>query len=101
MIPFVPDKLNEYLELFPQFGLKYEERYGLKTVGYWIGGGGQPYESQAFTCTQLCAGGDWKYWQKFSEERGKDPEVQAWMKRSYAYRTHHIAQYLVPAYLPY
>ncbi len=101
VIPMDPQRMREYLELFPHYGLKYEERYGLKTVGYWTGGGNEPYQSEAFTCTQLCAGGNWQWWASFSEQRAKDPEVQAWMQRSYAYRTHHTTSYLVPAYLPY
>ena len=101
VIPLEPGKIREYLELFPKFGLVYEERYGLKTVGYWTGGGGEPYQSQAFTCTQLCAGGNWAWWARFSEQRAKDAEVQTWMKRALGYRTHHKISYLVPAYLPY
>jgi hypothetical protein len=101
VIPLVPEKMGEYLELFPQHGLRLEERYGLKTVGYWRGGGGEPYQTEAFTFTQLCAGESWTFWQEFYERRAKDPEVEAWMKRSFAYRTHHQVSYLVPAYLPY
>ncbi|MEE9285077.1 MAG: NIPSNAP family protein [Dehalococcoidia bacterium] len=101
VIPLNPGKMQEYLELFPQYGLVYEERYGLKTVGYWTGGGGEPYQSEAFVCTQLCAGGNWAWWARFSEHRAKDAELQAWMKRALNYRTHHKISYLVPAYLPY
>ncbi|MCH7553036.1 MAG: NIPSNAP family protein [Chloroflexi bacterium] len=101
VIPLVPEKMQEYLELFPQFGLAYEERYGLKTVGYWRGGGGDPYQGDAFTCTQLCAGESWEWWAGFNEQRGKDPEVRAWMKRALNYRTHHGVSYLLPLHLPY
>lgn len=101
VIPLVPDRMQEYLELFPQHGLRLEERHGLKTVGYWRGGGGEPYQTEAFTFTQLCVGESWSFWQEFFERRARDPEVEAWMKRSYAFRTHHQVSYLVPAYLPY
>jgi hypothetical protein len=101
VIPLFPERMAEYLELFPQHGLRLEERHGLRTVGYWRGGGGEPYQTEAFTFTQLCAGESWAFWQEFFERRARDPEVEAWMKRSYAYRTHHQVSYLVPAYLPY
>ena len=100
-IPIVPEKMNEYFDLFPQFGLRFEERYGLKTVGDWRGGGGEPYQSEAFFGTQLCAGESWAFWARFGVERNKDPEVQAWMARALNYRTHHRISYLVPAFLTY
>jgi hypothetical protein len=101
VIPLVPDRMEEYLRLFPEHGLRLEERYGLRTLGYWRGGGGEPYQTEAFSFTQLCVGEDWSFWQEFFERRARDPEVAAWMQRSYAYRTHHQVSYLVPAYLPY
>jgi hypothetical protein len=101
VIPLVPERMDEYLELFPQRGLVLEERYGLHTVGYWRGGGGEPYQTEAFTFTQLCVGESWSFWQRFFEQRSRDPDVAAWMKESYTYRTHHQVSYLVPAYLPY
>lgn len=100
-IPLVPEKMNEYLELFPQFGLKFEERYGLHTVGYWRGGGGFPYQSEAFWVTQLTCGDSWAFWAKFGRERNADPEVEVWLKRALNYRTHHSISYLVPRHLPY
>jgi hypothetical protein len=101
VIPLVPEKMQEYLELFPQHGLVLEERYGLRTVGYWRGGGGEPYQTEAFSFTQLCAGESWAFWQEFFERRSRDPDVERWMQRSYAYRTHHQVSYLVPLHLPY
>ncbi len=101
VIPLVPEKLGEYLELFPENGLRLEERYGLKTVGYWRGGGGEPYQTEAFSFTQLCAGESWGFWQDFHQRRAGDPDVASWMQRSFAYRTHHQVSYLVPAHLPY
>ena len=101
VIPIDPFKIDEYLELFPQYGLKYEERYHLRTVGYWRGGGGEPTQSQAFYCTQLCVGDDCAFRQRFSEKGGNDPEVSPWLKRALNYRTHHTYSYLVPRWLPY
>jgi len=100
-IPLNPESMDEYLELFPQFGLKFEERYGLHTVGYWRGGGGFPYQSEAFWVTQLCCGDSWAFWATFGRQRNADSEVNAWLKRALSYRTHHSISYLVPAYLPY
>ena len=101
VIPLVPERMNEYLELFPQFGLRFEHRYGLKTVGYWRGGGGEPCQSDAFTCTQLCAGESWDWWARFNQERAKDQEVREWLERAIGYRGHHGFSYLIPRYLPY
>lgn len=101
VIPLVPQKLAEYLELFPENGLLLEERHGLKTVGYWRGGGGEPYQTEAFSFTQLCAGESWSFWEDFHRRRAGDPDVERWMQRSFDYRTHHQVSYLVPAHLPY
>ncbi len=101
VIPLVPDRLAEYLALFPENGLRLEERYGLRTVGYWRGGGGEPYQTEAFSFTQLCAGESWSFWQEFHQRRSRDPDVASWMQRSFHYRTHHQVSYLVPAHLPY
>ena len=101
VIPLVPERLGEYLQLFPKNGLMLEERYGLKTVGYWRGGGGEPYQTEAFSFTQLCAGESWSFWEDFHRRRADDPDVAHWMQRSFDYRTHHQVSYLVPAHLPY
>jgi len=101
VIPLVPERMGEYLELFPQFGLRFEHKYGLKTVGYWRGGGGEPQQSDSFTCTQLCAGESWEWWDSFNQQRAKDPEVRAWLERAIRYRGHHGYSYLIPRYLPY
>ena len=98
-IPIVPDRLQEYLKLFPKNGMRLEEKHGLHTLGYWIGGG--PDHTEAFNCTQICVIEDWAHWGRFVEERGKDPEVAEWMRRALFYRTFHSARWMTPAYIPY
>jgi NIPSNAP len=98
-IPIVPDRLQEYLKLFPQNGMRLEEKHGLHTLGYWIGGGAD--QTEAFNCTQICVIEDWAHWGRFVEARGKDPEVAEWMRRALFYRTFHSARWMTPAYIPY
>ena len=98
-IPIVPDRLQEYLKLFPKNGMRLEEKHGLHTLGYWIGGG--PDQTEAFNCTQICVIEDWAHWARFVEGRSKDPEVAEWMSRALFYRTFHSARWMTPAYIPY
>jgi hypothetical protein len=98
-IPIVPDRLQEYLKLFPKNGMRLEEKHGLHTLGYWIGGG--PDHTEAFNCTQICVIEDWAHWARFVEGRSKDPEVTEWMSRALFYRTFHSARWMTPAYIPY
>lgn len=98
-IPIVPDRLQEYLKLFPQYGMRLEEKHGLHTLGYWIGGGAD--QTEAFNCTQICVIEDWAHWGRFIEGRAKDPEVAEWMRRALFYRTYHTARWMTPAYIPY
>jgi hypothetical protein len=98
-IPIVPDRLQEYLKLFPKNGMRLEEKHGLHTLGYWIGGG--PDHTEAFNCTQICVIEDWAHWGRFVEERAKDPEVAEWMRRALFYRTFHSARWMTPKYIPY
>lgn len=98
-IPIVPDRLQEYLKLFPKNGMRLEEKHGLHTLGYWIGGG--PDHTEAFNCTQICVIEDWARWGRFVEERATDPEVAEWMRRALFYRTYHSARWMTPAYIPY
>src|SRR5262249_22264619 len=73
VIPLVPERMEEYMQLFPQYGLRLEERHGLRTVGYWRGGGGEPYQTEAVTFTQLCAGERWALWQQLFARRAQAP----------------------------
>jgi len=98
-IPIVPERLSEYLELFPRHGMRLEEKHGLRTVGYWTGGGAD--QSEAFNCTQLCVIEDWAAWGRFTAARAADPEVAEWMRRALFYRTFHRSRFLVPRWLPY
>ncbi|GEM_PF-5060046 len=98
-IPIVPDRLQEYLKLFPKNGMRLEEKHGLRTLGYWMGGG--PDHTEAFNCTQICVIEDWEHWGRFMEGRSKDPEVAEWMRRALFYRTFHSARWMTPAYIPY
>lgn len=101
IIPIVPEKIDEYLDLFPRYGMRFEERHGLRTVGYWIRGGGEPYQSEVFFCTQLCAWKDWASTAHYREACETDPELKEWRQRALYYRTHHTLTYLIPLYLPY
>ena len=83
----------------PKNGMRLEEKHGLHTLGYWIGGG--PDHTEAFNCTQICVIEDWQHWGRFVESRGKDPEVAEWMRRALFYRTYHSARWMTPAYIPY
>ncbi len=98
-IPIVPDRLQEYLKLFPRYGMRLEEKHGLHTLGYWIGGG--PDHTEAFNCTQICVIEDWEHWGRFVQARAADPEVAEWMRRALFYRTFHSARWMTPAYIPY
>ncbi len=98
-IPIVPDRLQEYLKLFPKNGMRLEEKHGLHTLGYWMGGGAD--QTEAFNCTQICVIEDWAHWGRFMEGRAKDPEVAEWMRRALFYRTYHTARWMTPAYIPY
>lgn len=98
-IPIVPERLAEYLELFPRNGMRLEEKHGLHTVGYWTGGGAD--QSEAFNCTQLCVIENWAEWGRFSAARAADPETSEWLRRALFYRTYHRSRFLTPAYLPY
>jgi hypothetical protein len=98
-IPILPDRLQEYLKLFPNHGMRLEEKHGLHTLGYWMGGGAD--QTEAFNCTQICVIEDWAHWGRFVESRAKDPEVAEWMRRALFYRTFHSARWMTPLHIPY
>ena len=98
-IPILPDRMQEYLKLFPKNGMRLEHKHGLRTLGYWHGGGTD--HTEAFNCTQICVIEDWAHFARFVEGRAKDPEVAEWMTRALFYRTFHTALWMTPAYIPY
>ena len=101
ILPIDAAKIDEWLELFPKYGYPLEEKYGLRTVGYWKRGGGEPYQVELSYCMKLSCVKNWAAIEDYGRAITADPEVKEWWKKSLQYRQHHKASHLVPAYLPY